>query len=198
MVIGAICVTKYREGLSHLLIEQAWSRTQSSTEASRPWPWAAGMPVAKIIIPELKQEHIIMNGVSDRILELVPGWHEGTDFPGKPGISLISARRDTHFAFLRKLKEGDSFFLETQEGKRKLYYVSELSVVQDKKIKVQGHDNESILLLSTSYSFQNWHEDEELRLVIIARESKSKDSGVEEEDRIATGADADMIERSGV
>jgi sortase A len=154
-----------------LLINQAWARTLDGVAEIHPWPGLESVPVAKIILPDMNREHVIMSGVSGDVLAVAPGWHEGTDFPGQPGISLISAYGNTHFGFLRHLQEGDVFTLETRDGNHRSYLVSEMSIVQESEMKVAVGKDESVLLLSTSYPLSNWQQGEKVRLVVVARET---------------------------
>ena len=45
-----------------------------------------------------------------------PGHLDGTPRPGEPGNAVVSGHRDTHFAFLRRLREGDAILVERPDG----------------------------------------------------------------------------------
>ena len=66
---------------------------------------------------------VLLAGVSGRSLAFGPGHLTGSARPGEPGNCVISAHRDTQFAFLRQLEVGDVLDLETPDGSRHRYRV---------------------------------------------------------------------------
>jgi sortase A len=139
--------------IAQKLIEIAWQKSLSGTnDHVRPWPWLDSWPVARLSVPVMGEDLIVMRGVSPSVLVHAPGWHDGSVPPGTPGISVISAYRDRHFSFLKNMKSGMTLNLLTADGERKYYKVSEVSLVNGTQIKVpvpSGQNN--VLVLSTSY-----------------------------------------------
>ncbi|MCB9990802.1 MAG: class GN sortase [Rhodospirillales bacterium] len=152
------------------LIEQAWAQTLAGTADAKPWPWMDSSPVAEITFVRQDKKFVVMKGTSGTVLAFAPGWHEGSDAPGQPGISLISAHRDTHFGFLNELKTGDRIMIRTVDGIKKTYAVDEMKIVMDPEIKVHRDERDSTLLLSTCFPFVNWQPGGEMRFVVVARE----------------------------
>ncbi len=161
--------TMTKTALSEQLIQQAWRQVLKGNTEAQPWPWIKSAPVAKLSIPHLNKNFIVMRGTSSTILDAAPGWHEGTDFPGSNGISLISGQRNTHFSFLKHLKPGDHIFLQTDLTNKQHYVVDELAIVQTATMQVPLKGNESVILLSTDYPFLNWKKNESMQFVVIAR-----------------------------
>ncbi len=64
---------------------------------------AVGAPVARLVIPRLAFDEIVLEGVGDEELNAEPGHLPGTAFPGEPGNSVVSAHRDRHFNHLDAL-----------------------------------------------------------------------------------------------
>lgn len=157
--------------LSVKLIDRAWARTLDGEKDARPWPWMDSAPVARLSVPRLNKSFIVMRGTSGAVLAFAPGWNEGTAKPGTPGISLISAHRDTHFGFLNQIEKGDVIRLETADARKIEYRVSELRVVMDPEIRVGQEEGGSTLLLTTSFPFVNWKPGGQMRFVVIAHEA---------------------------
>ena len=73
-----------------------------------------GAPVARLRIPRLLLDEIVLEGVGDNELNAGPGHLPGSVFPGEKGNSVISAHRDRHFSRLGALQVGDT--LTTENG----------------------------------------------------------------------------------
>jgi sortase A len=74
---------------------------------------ASGVPVARITIPRLRLDEIVVEGVGDNSLNAGPGHVPGSAFPGQRGNSVISAHRDRHFARLGDIRIGDTVVTES-------------------------------------------------------------------------------------
>lgn len=72
----------------------------------------SGAPVVRVIIPSIRLDEVVVEGLSDRDLWAGPGHMPGTVFPGQNGNSVVSAHRDRHFHRLDDLRVGD--VIETQ------------------------------------------------------------------------------------
>ncbi len=69
---------------------------------------ARGVPVARIVIPSIALDEVIVEGVGERELNAGPGHLPGSAFPGDRGNAVISAHRDRHFSRLDRLVVGDT------------------------------------------------------------------------------------------
>jgi LPXTG-site transpeptidase (sortase) family protein len=76
-------------------------------------PWAIGSPVARLIIPVVGMDEIVMEGVGDDELNAGPGHLPGSALPGQRGNAIISGHRDRHFSSLGSLQVGDQITTET-------------------------------------------------------------------------------------
>ncbi len=81
----------------------------------------AGAPVARLVIPRLALDEIVLEGVGDDQLNAEPGHMTGTAFPGEPGNAVISAHRDRHFNHLDAISVGDT--ITTESGTLKKTWV---------------------------------------------------------------------------
>ncbi len=73
---------------------------------------ASGVPVVRVMIPSIRLDEVVVEGLSDKDLWAGPGHMPGTAYPGQNGNSVISAHRDRHFHRLDELRVGD--MVETQ------------------------------------------------------------------------------------
>ena len=72
--------------LAQLLLEDAWRRTEVGASGPvRPWPWADTWPVARLEVPRLGIDEIVLAGGSGRTLAFAPGHVDGTAAPGSRG-----------------------------------------------------------------------------------------------------------------
>ncbi len=76
-------------------------------------PVVDGAPVARLIIPSIDLDDIVLEGVDGDDLNAGPGHFPGSAFPGEPGNAIISAHRDRHFNHLDALSVGDTIVTES-------------------------------------------------------------------------------------
>lgn len=107
--------------LAQLLLERAWQQERHGGRQVRPWAWADTWPVARLRQPRLGVDQIVLEGTSGRVLAFGPGRLSGSARPGEPGNLVLSGHRDTHFAWLAELRDGDRLELDLADG-RQLHY----------------------------------------------------------------------------
>jgi sortase A len=78
-------------------------------------PVALGSPVARLRIPRIHLDEIVLEGVGDDELNAAPGHLPGSALPGMRGNAVISAHRDRHFSRLDQLQLGDTIRTETSQ-----------------------------------------------------------------------------------
>ena len=93
-------------------------------------PWAIGSPIARLIVPALGLDEIVIEGVGDEELNAGPGHLPGSALPGERGNAVISAHRDRHFSSLGSLQVGDEIATETASGQRLKWIVISRRVVR--------------------------------------------------------------------
>ena len=106
-------------------------RAPGTASAKRaPWPWADTWPVARLRVPARKVDAFdVLAGANGRTIAFGPGHVFGTAAPGEPGNSVIGAHRDTHFAFLQWVRNGDLIELDTHQGRTVRYRINHMEVV---------------------------------------------------------------------
>jgi sortase A len=139
--------------LAQFLLQRAWSRTLAGETSVRPWPWADTWPVARLRVPSQGIDLIVLNGAYGRTLAFGPGYAESSSFPGSTGTAVLTGHRDTHFEFLKRLKEDDEIMLETAAGSTQRYLVHDSQIVDARTATINLADGEDRLVLVTCYPF---------------------------------------------
>jgi len=147
------------------LISAAWAKTLNNPSSiNRPWPWADTWPVAKLDVPALGIQLLVLDGVHGQSLAFGPGRQmirqatengSRTDLPENSGIQLIAGHNDTHFQFLKNLKAGNSVRLQNTFGGWQTYTVLRVATakVQEGELRLPAEDvNSDDLFLMTCYS----------------------------------------------
>lgn len=67
-----------------------------------------GTPIARLVIPSIGLDEVVLEGVTDEALNGGPGHLPGSALPGELGNSVISAHRDRHFSKLGEVEIGDT------------------------------------------------------------------------------------------
>jgi sortase A len=171
---GGVALTAYaawipaKGWLSQQLLERAWELAASERRPVRPWPGADTAPVARLRQPRLGIEQIVLDGASGRVLAFGPGHVTGTARPGRPGNSVISAHRDTHFRWLQQLQEGDVLLVETDAGATARYVVDTLVVHHESDAYLLDAGAGDRLTLITCYPFAGANPGTPLRYVVTA------------------------------
>jgi sortase A len=91
--------------------------------ATRP-----GLPVARLRIPSIGLDLIVVEGVGPRQLNAGPGHFPGSVLPGDVGNAIISAHRDRHFHRFDELGAGDTVITETMDH-RVTWRIAQRSIV---------------------------------------------------------------------
>jgi sortase A len=154
--------------VAQVLLRNAWQRTLDSGHPSRPWPWADTRPVARLWVPRLAIDQIVLTGASGRTLAFGPALSTGAAMPGDIGNAIVSGHRDTHFQFLQYLSTGDRVWLETQHG-RYAYAITGAEVVDSRYVELSTHAEDARLTLVTCYPFNAVVPGGPLRYVVSAR-----------------------------
>ena len=156
------------------LIAQAWSKTLDEGGVHLPWSWADHWPVGRLVFSNLNKDHIVLAGAQGASLAFGPGSMTGYAQPGTAGLSIIGGHRDTHFQFLKDVKVGDWFRLQTPVGQWQDYAIFSAEIVdsRDAHLPVYEH-GETVLALVTCYPFEALIPGGPLRYVVSARMTQS-------------------------
>jgi sortase A len=72
--------------------------------------------MARLSIPRIHLDEIMLEGVGDDELNAAPGHLPGSALPGMKGNAVISAHRDRHFRRFDELRVGDTVSTDTGHG----------------------------------------------------------------------------------
>jgi sortase A len=153
--------------LAQILLQQAWKQSLQTGEAVKPWPWADMAPIARLRVGRLGIDEIVLAGDSGRTLAFGPGWAQSSAAPGTPGLSVISAHRDTHFSFLREIRIGDRIEVDDARGSHALR-VTSTRIADSSRERIETRSDTDALLLVTCYPFDALSAGGPLRFVVAA------------------------------
>jgi sortase A len=129
-------------------------------------PVPEGEPTARIVIPEIGVDKIVVEGVSLRDLKKGPGHYPETPLPGQEGNAAIAGHRTTYgapFHRIDELEPGDEIRVETVQGEFR-YLVSEQLIVAPTQVDVledKGDDRLTLTACHPKYSARQ-------RIVVVA------------------------------
>ena len=157
--------------LAQALIHQAWAARQAGDPTPRPWPWADTYPLARLTVPRLGVDQMVLAGASGRTLAFGPAKIDGTAVPGEAGVSVLSGHRDTHFAFLKDLRPNDAVAVEAPDGAVHRFRVAETEIVhQDNAtLPAETRDGDAWLVLATCWPFDAIDPGTPWRYLVVAR-----------------------------
>ena len=121
--------------LAQELIERAWFKSIEQGKAVKPWPWADTWPVGRLQSKQLDIDLYVLSGGHGSALAFGPGLVNGGD--NRAQSLLMAGHRDTHFGFLKQLKEGDELQFTNKSGYRQSYTVTELGVEESEGQQLQ-------------------------------------------------------------
>ncbi len=58
--------------LAQILLASAWDRHLSGEATAKPWPWADTWPVARLVVPRLRESQFVLRGASGRNMAFGP------------------------------------------------------------------------------------------------------------------------------
>lgn len=93
--------------------------TQTTVAPAVTIPYELGEPVARLSIPRLEVDQIVVAGVGTSELKMGPGHFPGTPLPGRSGNAALAGHRTSYgapFGDLDRLEPGDEILLTTLEG----------------------------------------------------------------------------------
>ena len=166
--VGGAVYIHAKAALAQELLHHAWMRTQATGLPAKPWPWADTWPVARLLAPTHDIDLLVLQGASGRTLAFGPGHVAGSALPGRPGNTVFSAHRDTHFRFLQGLGVGDQLIVELPSGERYFYRVTSTAIADQRALKLARDIIDPQLTLVTCYPFDAVAPGGPLRYIVIA------------------------------
>ncbi|MCH8943703.1 MAG: class GN sortase [Proteobacteria bacterium] len=154
--------------LAQDLMQRAWVRTGMGQARATPWPWADTWPVARLTARSGAIDLIVLAGGSGRTLAFGPGHLSASAMPGEVGNAVIGGHRDTHFRFLQSIEPGERLNLELSNGRKHVYEVVAVDIVDSRKGALRLDTDDAMLSLVTCYPFAAREAGGPLRYVVTA------------------------------
>ena len=141
--------------LAQILLDRAFAETVATGQPVKPWSWADTWPVARIEVPRIGVNAIVLHGSSGQALAFGPGHVEYTAEAGEQGVAVYSAHRDTHFRLLKRVRTGDMIRVTRRDGKQFAYRVTETEVVRFDASGIDPMAPGRRLILATCWPFDS-------------------------------------------
>jgi len=144
--------------LAGILIRRAWEQSVQSGKPQAPWPWADTHPIARLQIPRLNYDEVVLEGATPRTLAFGPArMFTGAAF-GEPGNLLLAGHRTSWFRRLEAIHQGDSVQVEWYDSRhgqlhQRTYTVSLIQVVDPHDTDLLAPTADDALTLITCYPF---------------------------------------------
>jgi sortase A len=143
--------------LAGVLIRRAWEQSAQSDGPHAPWPWADTHPIARLQIPRLGYDEIVLEGATPRTLAFGPARLLSGASLGGPGNLVLAGHRTSWFRPLEGIAQGDMIQIEWFDARRRLheqnYTVSMIRVVDPQDVTLLAPTSEDALTLITCYPF---------------------------------------------
>ena len=150
-LIGQGATIPAKAWLAQVLLERAFAESRATGEPARPWPWADAAPIARIRVPRLGVDEIVMSGGSGEAMAFGPTLLAGGGRLGERGTAVFAAHRDTHFRFLGQLRPGDLIEVEETSGRTTRYRAGAGRVVRYDAFAVDRHAARPSIALATCW-----------------------------------------------
>jgi sortase A len=147
-----------KSGLAGVLIRRAWQESVKNGEPRPPWPWADTHPVARLRIPRLGYDEIVLDAATPRTLAFGPARLLSGAALGGPGNLVIAGHRTSWFRPIEALAAGDSMELQWFDAHRgrlleRTYTVTAIRVVPPQEVSLLALTPDDALTLVTCYPF---------------------------------------------
>jgi sortase A len=130
-------------------------------------PKREGEATARIVIPAIGVDKIVVEGDSLAALKKGPGHYAGTPLPGQEGNAAIAGHRTTYgapFHRLDELEPGDEITVTTEQGEF-TYEVSETLIVKPTQVDVLEDKGDNRLTLTACHPKYSARE----RIVVVSK-----------------------------
>ena len=167
LILNGIWI-KTKPLLADFLLSRAWQRSVNGAVSVKAWPWADSRPVARLRVPRLGVDCIVLEGDCGEVLAFGPGHVTGSAGPLAAGNCVLVGHRDTTFEFLKKLKKGDVLTLGNRKNEQGHYRVQWMTIVSAEDLYLNEVDG-SWLTLITCYPFDAVLPGTDHRYVVFAK-----------------------------
>jgi sortase A len=144
--------------LAGVLIRRAWEQNVQTGESYAPWPWADTHPIARLRIPRLGYDEIVLEGATPRTLAFGPARLFSGARLGESGNLVLAGHRTSWFRPLETVAPGDRIELDWFDSRvgglhQRIYTVDLIRVVDPHDVALLGPTSNDVLTLITCYPF---------------------------------------------
>src|SRR5215469_16174443 len=144
--------------LASVLIRRAWNKTVADGKPHPPWPWADTYPVARLRIPRLGYDEVVLEGATPRTLAFGPARLFSGAGLGEPGNVELAGHRTSWFRPLENLEARDEIEVQWFEARRRklrerTYTVQDTLIVSPEEVPSLTPPSLDALTLITCYPF---------------------------------------------
>ena len=157
-----------KANLAQVLLQQAWAGTLAGQRDVRPWPWADTWPIARLVVPSLGIDQIVLEGAHGRTLAFGPGRLESHTSARDVETMILTGHRDTHFRFLERLHAGDTVLIQARTGVWHRFTVRDGQIVDSRTASIRTDEEGEHLILVTCYPFRTFKPNSPFRYVVTA------------------------------
>jgi len=146
--------------LASVLIHRAWEARALTGESRPPWPWADTHPVARLQIPRLSYDEIVLDDANPRTLAFGPARLLSGAAPGEAGNLVVAGHRTSWFKPLEAIALGDTLQLEwfdsrSRHLRQRAYVVRTIDIVFPDDVRLLTPTSNDALTLITCYPFNH-------------------------------------------
>jgi sortase A len=129
-----------------------------SGEPRAPWPWADTYPIARLRIPRIGYDEIVLEGATPRTLAFGPARLQSGAVVGEPGNLVLAGHRTSWFRSLEGVGQGDQiqidwFDLHHSGLHHRYYKIEQIRVVEPQNVSLLAPTYNDALTLITCYPF---------------------------------------------
>ena len=152
---GYLCA---KAELAGVLIHRAWDENVRTGKSRPPWLWADAYPAARLRIPRLGYDEIVLDAATPRTLAFGPARLLSGAALGEPGNLEVAGHRDTWFRSLESIAVGDTIEVQWVESRthrlrQRTYTVTNIDVVHPEDTSLLAQTPDDALTLITCYPF---------------------------------------------
>jgi sortase A len=168
LVLGAGFTGHAKALVAQALMSRGWASALATAEPQKPWPGSDHRVVARLAVPSLGVSRYVLDSDAGAALAFAPGLST-TDRTSWGSPTMVSAHRDTHFAFLGDVRPG--MFVEWMpvDGDRGLFVVTRQVVIDSRRGQLPTGVSTEDLLLVTCWPLDSPTAGGPLRLITVAR-----------------------------
>jgi len=144
--------------LAGVLIHRAWEKSVREGKPRPPWPWADTYPVARLRIPRIGYDEIVLEGATPRTLAFGPARLFSGAGLGEPGNLELAGHRTSWFLPLEAVQEGDQIDVQWFDARKnalreRTYTVDAIRIVAPEDVPSLAPTSTDALTLITCYPF---------------------------------------------